>query len=118
MLTRIAELVLRSPRRVAATVVLLFIVTAAFGLPVVTKLLAGGYSITDSESARAAQILADDFDTGSSSLVFTITDPNGVDTPAARTRGEEIGTALATSPYARNVLSYWTTPPQFAAALV
>ncbi len=47
---------------------------------------------------------------GRSSLVFTVTDDAGADGPAAAARGRAIVAALQASPYARQVISYWTVP--------
>ncbi|WP_227837463.1 MMPL family transporter [Nocardia aurantia] len=113
-----AELALRSPRRVAGVVLALFVAAAAFGLPVTTKLLAGGYDVPGTEFTQAEQILADKFDTGGFTLIMTVTDPAGVDSDAAKARGADVVAGLHRSPYARQIISYWATPPRFAGALV
>ncbi|WP_280486840.1 MMPL family transporter, partial [Nocardia cyriacigeorgica] len=47
---------------------------------------------------------------GGYTIVFTVTGESGVNSPAVRDRADTITAALADSPYARNILSYWTAP--------
>ncbi|MBF6330735.1 MMPL family transporter [Nocardia transvalensis] len=115
---RIAEFVHRAPCRVVAWVLIFVAAAGVYGLPVSTQLPAGGYDVPGSESARAAQVLTDTFGAGGSSLVFTVTSDAGVDSAQARARGLEIVEELQGSPYAQQVLSYWTAPPGLAATLV
>ncbi|MGY2060653.1 MMPL family transporter, partial [Nocardia gipuzkoensis] len=77
LLSRIAEFVVRSPRRIAAWLGVFVIAAAVYGLPVSTQLPAGGYDVPNSESARAAQVLDETFGAGGSSLVFTVTSSSG-----------------------------------------
>ncbi|MEU7137880.1 MMPL family transporter [Nocardia sp. NPDC046473] len=84
--------------------------------PALTGLPAGGFDVPVSESMRAEQVLNDRFDAGGMPIVFTVTAEAGVDSPAARDRGEAIVSALRGSPYAKQILSYWTTPQQQLAA--
>ncbi|RDI66844.1 RND superfamily putative drug exporter [Nocardia pseudobrasiliensis] len=118
LLARIAEFVLRSPRRIAAWLGVFVTAAAVYGLPVSAQLPAGGYDVPDSESARAAQVLDETFGAGGSSLVFTVTSPSGADSPQARTRGLAVVDALRSSPYATQVISYWTAPATVAPVLI
>ncbi|MFF0816711.1 MMPL family transporter [Rhodococcus sp. NPDC003318] len=118
MLTKLAELAIRWPRRVLAGAVVFAVAAAAFGLPVMSKLLAGGYDVPNSEFARAEEVLADEFDAGGFALIFTVTDPAGADSAQARQRGQDIASALQASPHARSTLSYWSAPPRMAEFLV
>lgn len=95
MLTKLAELAIRWPRRVLACSIVFFLGRGGFGLPVMTKLLAGGYDVPGTESARAEQILADEFDAGGFTLIFTVTDPAGADSDGPSPRsGHRGGTAV------------------------
>ncbi|MGW4479950.1 MMPL family transporter [Rhodococcus triatomae] len=118
MLTKLAELAIRWPRRVLAGAIVFFIAAAAFGLPVMSKLLAGGYDVPDTEFSRAEALLADEFDAGGFTLIFTVTDPAGADSATARQRGQEIAADLEASDHARRTLSYWSAPPQMADLLL
>lgn len=118
MLTKLADLALRAPRRVALMVLAFFLVAAAFGLPVSTKLLAGGYDVPGSQFIEAEKVLADRFGAGGFSLIFTVTDQVGVDSAAAKSRGAEIVAALHDSEYTKQIVSYWTTPPRLASSLI
>ncbi|MGK8520163.1 MMPL family transporter [Nocardia asteroides] len=84
----------------------------ALALPAVNGLPAGGFDVPTSESMRAEQVLNDRFDAGGMPIVFTVSAEGGVDSPAARERGEAIVAALRASPYAKQIISYWTTPQQ------
>ncbi|MFI5778089.1 MMPL family transporter [Nocardia sp. NPDC051570] len=118
LLARIAELVLRAPRRIGAWLAAFVLAAAVYGLPVSAQLPAGGYDVPGSESARAAQVLDETFGAGGFSLVFTVTSPAGADGPQARARGLGVVDALRASSYATQVVSYWTAPAALAPALV
>lgn len=118
MLTPIAEFIHRAPRRVVAVLGLFVVIAGVYGLPVSTQLPAGGYDVPGSESARAADILANDFDAGGFSLVFTVTSVESADSPDARARGTAIADALRAAPHAEQVVSYWAAPPPLAATLL
>ncbi|WP_251916123.1 MMPL family transporter [Nocardia pulmonis] len=118
MLARIADLVLRAPRRVLAWLAVFVVAAGAYGLPVSTMLPAGGYDVPGSESARAARVLDETFGAGGSSLVFTVSSDAGADSPAARARGLAVVEALRASAHATQVVSYWSAPATVAPVLV
>lgn len=64
-----------------------------------------------SESARADKILQDHFNAAGMPVIFEVTAADGVDSPAARDRGEQIVRALNASSQASQVLAYWNLPP-------
>ena len=107
-----------SPRRVIVVAALLTLALAIFGVPVANSLSASGFQDPTSESARASQLLTDKFSQGDTQLLFTVSTPDGVDSPAARAAGTEIVDQLRSSPHVVDVASPWTTPPQAAADLV
>jgi len=116
--TRLAWFAVRSPRRIVLGALFFAVAAGVFGLPVSASLPAGGYEVPTSESARAERLLNEKFDAGGMSIVFAITGPADVDSPAVRARGEAIVDALRGSGYARQVSSYWTAPPVVAASLL
>jgi RND superfamily putative drug exporter len=117
MLTRIANLGIRSPKRVLGFAGIAFIVCAVFGPPVASKLSAGGFSDPNAASSQAKDILASRFHVGDPNLVLEVSAPAGADTPAARRIGMAAAQALTGKPYVSQVTSYWTAPRQQAAAL-
>lgn len=86
------------------------LVTAIFGIPVVTGLAAGGMRDPDSESSHAAALLADKFDQGNLLLILTVTSATGVDSPQARAVGMEIVRSLESEPDIGQISSPWTVP--------
>ena len=107
-----------SPRRVIVVAGLLTLALAIFGVPVANSLSASGFQDPTSQSARASQLLTDKFGQGDTQLLFTVSTPDGVDSPAARAAGSEIVDQLRRSPHVVDVTSPWTTPAQAAADLV
>ena len=107
-----------SPRRVIVVAGLLTLALAIFGVPVANSLSASGFQDPTSQSARASQLLTDKFSQGDTQLLFTVSTPDGVDSPAARAAGSEIVDQLRRSPHVVDVTSPWTTPAQAAADLV
>ncbi|AFM15986.1 putative RND superfamily drug exporter [Mycolicibacterium chubuense NBB4] len=110
MLHRIVLSAIAAPRRIIAVAALLFVGAAVFGLPAVDRLTAGGFQDPSSESARAARTLTDTFGRGGLQLVFTVTDPAGADSDAARAAGREIADRLSASPHVVSAVSAWSPP--------
>ncbi len=117
MLTCLADLGIRAPRRVLAAAGLLFILAAVFGVSAASHLSSGGFNDPHSASSRAADILAKNFDAGTANLIIEVSSPAGVDSAAAQSRGLAVAAAVQNSPYASDVQSYWTAPSGQAAAL-
>ncbi|HEY7050362.1 MAG TPA: MMPL family transporter [Jatrophihabitantaceae bacterium] len=109
MLARLANLGIRYPRRVLGIAALLLVAAAAFGGQVQKHLSAGGFSDPGAASSRANDLLADRFHAGDPNLLLEVTSPGGVDSPAARTEGRRLVTALGVERYASRITSYWTT---------
>ena len=118
MLQWIARLAIAAPRRIIVAAAVLAFALAIFGVPVAKSLSAGGFQDMTSESARATQLLSDEFHRGDGQLLIVVSAAAGVDSPAARSAGTEIVDRLRRSPHVANVTSPWTTPPQAAAELV
>ena len=117
MLTRIARLATRYPKRVLLAALALALLCGGFGATVTDRLQAGGFTSDNSESTRAASLVADEFDGAEPNLVLLVQSEDGVDTAAARATATEITGRLSARTDAVGVRSYWTSPPQQAAAL-
>ncbi|CAN5360884.1 MMPL family transporter [soil metagenome] len=118
MLHRIALLAIAAPRRIIALAVLVMIAAAVFGVPVAKSLSSGGFQDPTSESARAAQLLAEKFSQSDMQLIFTVTAPGGGDSAAARDTGLAVVGLLKQDPHVVSVVSPWTSPPAAAADLL
>ena len=119
MLSRLAALGLRAPKRVLAAAGLLLVLGAVFGGPVASHLQAGGFTDPAADSTRATTLLDAKFHGGQANLVFVVTARGGADTPAARRAGTTITQALAKrTDWITFSQSYWTAPQQSAAGLV
>jgi putative drug exporter of the RND superfamily len=116
--TPLAWFAVRSPRRIVVGALLFAVAAAVFGIPVSASLPAGGYDVPSSESARAERLLNDKFGAGGMPVVFAITGPADVDSPAVRARGQAVIDALRASGDARQVTSYWTAPQVVATSLI
>jgi putative drug exporter of the RND superfamily len=117
MLARIADLGIRSPRRVLLIAALVLIGAAAFGGQVQKHLSAGGFSDPRAPSSRANDLLASRLHAGNPNLVLEVEAAGGVDSPAARAEGRRLVTALAAERYASQISSYWTASAEVAPAL-
>jgi RND superfamily putative drug exporter len=118
MLTRIAMLALRAPKRMLAATFLLLIAGALYGAPVAGHLLTGGFTDPGADSTHATSIIDDKFSGGQANLVFLVTAKGGADSPAARATGERIEAGLAKHrDWVTFAQSYWSAPRGQAAEL-
>ncbi|MFF0451747.1 MMPL family transporter [Nocardia africana] len=117
MLTRIARLATRYPKRVLFAALALALLCGGFGATVTAHLQAGGFTSDQAESTRAARLVADEFNGAQPNLVLLVHADEGVESAAARSVGAEIVAALGGRSDTVGVRSYWTSPPQLAAAL-
>ncbi len=117
MLTRLALLGIRAPRRVLATAGLIFVAAFVLGAPVAKHLSAGGFSDPHAPSSKAKDLLASRFDAGDPNLVFQVTSSAGVDSSAARAAGARIVDTLASDRDVSQIQSYWTSPAQATGGL-
>ncbi|AGB21170.1 putative RND superfamily drug exporter [Mycobacterium sp. JS623] len=113
-----AELAITAPRRVIAFAVLLTVALGIFGVPVAKSLSASGFQDPTSESTTATKILTDKFHQGDVQLLIIVSTPDGADSAAARSAGNEIVDQLRSSPHVAQVTSPWTVPPPAAADLI
>ncbi|MFD4184011.1 MMPL family transporter, partial [Rhodococcus sp. NPDC058514] len=110
MIDVLPRLAMRAPKVVLALTALAFVVCGIAGSQVTSTLSSGGFLDPHSESSRAAQIMAEEFQTGGMQLIFTVESPRGTDSPAARDRGESITSGLASDPEVEGVMSPWANP--------
>lgn len=117
MLTRLLATATRHPRAVLSGALVIVGLALVFGASAASHLKAGGFTAADAESAKASNLLADEFHSGEPNLVMIVTSPHGVDTPAARAVGDRIAAALKAESYVSAVESYWSAAQDIAPAL-
>jgi RND superfamily putative drug exporter len=117
VLTRLAILGIRTPRRVLVVAGLIFVAAALFGAPVAKHLSAGGFSDPHAASSKAKDLLATRFNAGDPNLVFEVTSSQGVDSGTARAAGTKIVSTLERDGDVSQIQSYWTAPAQSRAGL-
>ena len=117
VLTRLAQLGVRAPRRVLGVAGLIFVAGALFGAPVAKHLSAGGFNDPNAASSEARDLLASRFNAGDPNLVFEVSTAQGADSAAARSEGQRIVATLAGDHNVSQVASYWSAPSQAAAGL-
>ncbi len=118
MLTRLANLGIRAPRRVLGLAGLFFVLLAAYGAPAAGHLSSGGFSAPDASSTKAADLLTARFHTGDANLILEVTAPGGATSQAARTEGLALVDAVKHVPDASSIVSFWTAPKQQAGSLL
>jgi RND superfamily putative drug exporter len=118
MLTRIANVGIRGPKRVLGIAGLLLVIAAVFGISVAKHLSAGGFTDPRSQSAKATDVLAHTFHAGDTNLVLEVRSPRGVDSATVRDRGLQLTRQLSRAPYTSHLTSYWTAPPNMATRMV
>jgi uncharacterized membrane protein YdfJ with MMPL/SSD domain len=94
------------------------VASGIFGIPVAKSLSAGGFQDPTSESAKATQLLTDNFGQGDLQLLITVCARDGFASGPARATGTDIAGQLSRSPHVPSVASEWTVPPEAAAELV
>ncbi|GAA1953828.1 MMPL family transporter [Amycolatopsis minnesotensis] len=117
MLTRLADLGIRVPKRILGFAAFVLIAGAVFGVPVADHLSAGGFADPGASSTAANDLLAGRFHAGDPNLVLQVSAPGGADDAAARAEGERLVGALRGEPDARQAESYWTAPAPVAPGL-
>ena len=118
MLMRIAQNSMAAPRRILLTALLLMVGFAIYGVPVAHYLSPGGFYDPESESSKAAALLAQKFHRSDTSLIIEITADDGVTSPPAHEMARRIAGLFDGSPYVSDVTSAWPASPHVAAGLV
>jgi RND superfamily putative drug exporter len=110
MLERLGRFLLRRRWAVLAATLAVVLAAGVFGGSAITRLKSGGFDDPDAESARAAEVLRDEFGTGDPNLVLLVTAKGGqVDDPAVAAAGEALTRRLAAEPDLAQVVSYWAS---------
>lgn len=117
MLTRIARIATRYPKRVLLAALGLALLCGGFGATVTAHLQAGGFTSDNAESTHADQLVAEQFNGAQPNLILLVQADAGVDSAPATTTATEIVHRLDARPDTAGVRSYWTSPPQLSAAL-
>ena len=118
MLTRLANLGIRAPRRVLVAAGVLFVLAAIYGVSAAQHLSSGGFRDPHASSSQAEDLLQSRFRAGDSNLIVEITSAAGADNPDVRARGLDVVKTVQASPYASQVQSFWTAPRQQAGSLL
>lgn len=108
MLLRLAPFVLRHRRRVLLLAVLFLAVSGALAGAVSKELSSGGFADPNAPSERAAALMTSTFASGAANLALLVTDPHGVDSPAATAAGLALTERLAAQPGVLQARSYWS----------
>ena len=117
MLTRLANLGIRYPKRVLAVAGLFLVLAAAYGAQAASHLASGGFYDTKAESGIALNTLTDTFHAGDPNLILEVSSPAGINSSATRTAGLTIVDDLQHQRFVSQVLSYWTAPAAQAPGL-
>lgn len=107
MLSWIAELIIRAPRRIIAAALLISVAAGLLGIGAIERLGAGGFFDPQSEAMRGTQLLEATFDSANPNLIFLVSDPSGVDSSAARRVGLAVTDQIRADPHVLSVQSYW-----------
>ncbi|WP_066904218.1 MMPL family transporter [Millisia brevis] len=107
MLSWIAEMVIRAPRRIIVAALLIAVTAGLVGAGAIDRLGAGGFFDPRSDAMRGTQLLQDTFDSANPNLIVLVSDPDGVDSPTAREVGLEVTEEVAADPHVLSVQSYW-----------
>jgi RND superfamily putative drug exporter len=116
VLERYARFIVGHRRAVLVTSLVGLLVAAAAFVDLGNRVTMEGFVVRDSESHRAKQLLARDFEQGLPNLVLVVGAKSGsVDDPQIARVGQELTRRLARERGVANVVSYWT--PQHPRAL-
>ncbi|MGN6161956.1 MAG: MMPL family transporter, partial [Marmoricola sp.] len=122
MLTRIAQLVVRAPKRILIVSGILLIAGVVLGAPVAHHLRSGGFTVANAESTTASNLLESKFDGGSPNLIIQVKSPQGVTSADAKAAAAQVTSYLgaqARSPknpdgILGGLTSYWANPKEGA----
>ncbi|MBE1489457.1 MMPL family transporter [Plantactinospora soyae] len=108
MFTALGRLVVRRARLTLFGSLVVIALTAILGGGVFSLLSTGGFEDPGSDSARAGELLEDEFGAGTPNILLVVTaDGADVDAPDAATAGLALGTELAAVEGVDEVTSYW-----------
>ena len=110
MLSRLARIAIRRSRAVLVAAALFAVAAGALGGGVAANLVSGGFEDPASDSSRAEDLLAEQFDSGVPNLVLVVTAPDGtdVDDPEVAAAGQALTAELAAEDHVDDVVGYWS----------
>jgi len=109
MVKRFAHLSTRRPKAILVLAVIAFLVAGATSGDVAEHLTVGGFVDHGAESARADEVLAEQFDTGAPNVVLLVTARDGtVDDGDVAAAGADLTQLLKDEPGVNGVVSYWS----------
>ncbi|SOD64497.1 putative drug exporter of the RND superfamily [Streptomyces zhaozhouensis] len=108
MLSTWGRLMARRKKWVLLAALLFTALAGALGGGVADRLGAGGYTDSDSASARASAVIGERFATGEANLVLLVETEAGVDRPEAVAAGTALTEALADEEHLAYAESYWS----------
>jgi putative drug exporter of the RND superfamily len=106
---RLGRFLVRRRRIVAALAVVGFLTTGALGSDVADELSTGGFEDPSADSARARDLLDEQFGAGEPNVVLLVRAVDAdLDDPAVVAAGAEVADRLAAYPGVGEVVSYWS----------
>lgn len=110
MFERIGHFVARRSKRVFILFLLGIFVAGALGSLAFPRFDSGGYSVPNSDSAKAAEFLKETFDVRNPSLVMAVHAKGGsVDDPAVLASAAELESQIRGEASTEKVISYWSS---------
>lgn len=104
--TNLGRFTVRRRRLILALTALFVVVAGALGVGAFDQLKSSGFDDPNSESARAHDLLENQFGTGDPNLVVLVTAAQ-VDSPAASAAAEQLTNQLRAVPNVTDLVSYW-----------
>lgn len=109
MFERLGHLAVRRRRLVLVLSGAFVLIAAVLGSSVFSRLDAGGFDDPSAESVRAADLVAEEFDSGQPNLVLLVDATDGdVDSPASTEAGQAVLARLESDDAVAQALSYWS----------
>jgi RND superfamily putative drug exporter len=106
---RLGQILVRRRRPVVVLTVILFVISAALGADVASKLSGGGFENPGAQSSQARELLEDRFGAGEPNVVVLVRAEEGtVDDPAVAAAGRAVSDRLAVADGMTDVVSYWS----------
>lgn len=117
-LHRVAVAALAAPWRFLVVAALVTLAAGVLGIPVAKNLCACGFEDPTSDSARATQIMTDEFGQGDLQMLIVVSSPEGHRSDRARAVAADVERQLERSPQVTKVTSAWTASAAAASKLV
>ncbi|MEN9324663.1 MAG: hypothetical protein RL414_417, partial [Actinomycetota bacterium] len=109
MFEKLGHFIVRKRRAVFALFIIAIIVMGGVGSLAFARMESGGYSVPNSDSAKAAKYLTDTFKVQDPAVVLVVKTKNGVTDPAAIADAQQLEAQLSHEPGVARTLSYWSS---------